>query len=147
MLDEGLNFTKDQLSLIIQKIAESINKHPDQFAFDINVSVIGTQAIANGNSAGLVATAIGGASGSQTIGYVSKVEMSHNKIEIARKDAGDEFLQQMRELSEKLFELADLVKNGSANKSKIEGILNTIKQWKWVPELILTLVNLVHVLG
>ena len=63
-----VNLNKDQLSGIIQIIADSIKNHPEQFTFNVNVSVIGTKATATGNAPGLVATAIGGAPGSQTIG-------------------------------------------------------------------------------
>ena len=71
--------------------------------------------------------------------------MNDCEIEITEKRAKEEISHQMLELSEKLTELAILLKNGSTKEAR-EGILATIKTWKWVPELILTLINLTHAL-
>jgi hypothetical protein len=137
-----LNLNKNQLSLIIQMVADSIKNHPEQFTGDIIVQAIGMKGIGM-NAPGVVGIANGGAAGSQAIGIYATAAMDNVQIEFVMKQANNELSQQMQELSRQLTELAGLVKNGS-DKGKMEKILTTIKAWKWIPEIIVKVVNLIH---
>ena len=73
--------TADEAADIIRALADSLQQHPTQFTFTVNV--IGQQAIAHGGGIGLLASAVGGAPSSTTIGNVASASVGPNTIEIA----------------------------------------------------------------
>jgi hypothetical protein len=77
--------TSDEAATLIDAIAESLERNPDQF--HLSVTVVGTSAAASGpGSIGINATAVGGGAGSKTTGLYSGA--SSGDIQIARGKAG-----------------------------------------------------------
>jgi len=120
---------------IIETIARSVKEEPSQFHFEINVT--GTRATAIGGGTGLSVHAIGGAPGSKTIGFQSSIGSSD--VEIAHKAANAAIQKEMLALAEELSNLASELRLTTPNKTRINQILNSLKQG-WVPNMITSIV-------
>jgi len=120
---------------LIEAIARSIERNPSQFHFMVNIA--GTKVTNIGGGTGLSVQAIGGGDGSQTIGFQSN--MSGANIEIAQKAADAAISQEMSALVKNLDNLVSELRSSAPNKSRINSILDLLKQ-TWVPNVITSIV-------
>ena len=115
---------------LIEAIANSINKNPSQFNFQVNV--IGTQGSAYGGGTGVSGQAIGGAPGSTAIGYQSS--MNGASVEIANRTANARIQQEISELEESLSNIASELRRKEPDRNRINTIMSSIKDW--APDMI-----------
>jgi len=125
---------KDAIELI-EAIINSIEQEPAQFY--IEVSVIGQQ-ISSSGGIGLQISATGGGPGSTTIGQ--SVSTGNAQLKFAHKTAIQGMEQQTQALLSALRSIVAELNNPSPKKSKIRGILDSLKE-SWVPPLIVSLVT------
>jgi hypothetical protein len=116
---------------IIQAISDSLRSDPHQFQISVRVS---GQTIASHGGTGLSITASGGGPGSTTVGQM--VSMGGAQIQIARHQADQAMTQQVAALIDSLDAIAAELRSPSPEKSRIERILDSLKD-TWVPGLIL----------
>jgi len=122
---------------LIQIIAESIKKNPNQFNFTINIS--GAQAIVKNGGTGINIQTSGGGPGSQTIGLKSEVKVSEPEIEQVKNEMKKEFL----EISKLIQSISNELRSNKPDKSKIRKIYDSLQN-KWVPNLIIMVIG--HIL-
>ena len=116
---------------IIEALTRSIKEYPSQFHFEI--SITGTQITSYGGGTGLSVQAIGGESGSQTIGFQSTV--GGQNIEISQKAANSAIQQAMSKIVEILENLVSELRSTTPNKGRVNNILDSLKQ-SWIPNMI-----------
>lgn len=116
---------------IVQAISDSLRSDPGQF--HIRINIVG-QKISSHGGTGLKITATGGGPESTTVGQIVSLDGTH--MEISRDQVDQAMAQQVTALINSLDAIAAELRAASPDKSKIQHILDSLKD-TWVPGLIM----------
>ncbi|WP_167553773.1 hypothetical protein [Pseudomonas syringae] len=117
---------------IVRSMASSIESNPAQFNIQVTVNAVGQKIVSNGGI-GMQVTAVGGASGSTTIG--NQVRVGTADINFAQQAAGGAIDQQLTGLVKALNDVADQFDSEKPDKGVIQSIIASLAG-TWVPPVI-----------
>jgi hypothetical protein len=120
---------------IVRSISKSIRENPAEFR--VNISIVGQQVTSHGGT-GQSISAVGGGSGSTTIGQ--RVGLSGTSVRISQDFATEAMNQELKALVDSLDAIAIELESASPNKSKLEKIYNSLKG-EWVPGVITSVIG------
>jgi len=120
---------------IIEAIANSIRENPSQFQFAVHVSIIGASGTAYGGGVGMMGVAQGGGTGIH-----ASASTGNMQIEIAQERGESAMNQQIEALVSHLSVMAQELKSGSPDKSKLKKMFESLKD-TWVPGVISSVVG------
>jgi len=120
----------DEAVAIIRAMADSLAHDPSQF--DWSVMVVGQKIVSHGGT-GLVATAIGGAPGSQAIGNFASAS-APTSIDIERASAG-RIAEATQEIRDALNDLASAVEQ-KQSEAVVKDLLARLRRLQVIPTII-----------
>jgi hypothetical protein len=117
---------------IIKTIADSLKNDPNQFTYEVNISVIGGM-----NNTGIANISGGNVQGT-VIGQQSTASVDNNMIASVNKKADDEMNKKITTLSEDLAQLAEKIKKNERQEAlTLWGKI----QKNWCPSIVANIVT------
>jgi len=120
---------------VIESIVDSLKRNPDQFQFNVKVSVTGMTAISHNGGVGAIGIAQGGGTGIR-----ATASMNDAQIQIAQRKADAAISEEYQSLLNSLSEIAQELKTELPDQSKVKRIYESLKG-KWIPGVITSVVG------
>ncbi len=136
----------EEAAAVIDALRESFQSNPSQFHFDVNVTTIGTQAIASGGGTGINVSVSGGGPGSSTTGFSSTASSGNTSVQIAQQVATEEIQRQAQQIIKSLSDLATELRCTTPQQSNISKCISALSS-TFVPALVLAAVKTVLALS
>ena len=127
--------TPHEAADLITVIRSEIIKNPNQFT--VEISITGQNIVSNGGI-GMNVSVTGGGPGSHTIG--NQVSMGGANIQLAQKQVNGAMTEQLNSLIAVLDKIILEIKNQNPDKSKIQTLINSLKN-TWVPGVIIGVIG------